>query len=64
MGIYSETGPEPPPVVTQFESFKTANFTLPLGPWYPGDGRTEQQFLDTSAIQTNVIIKQNGNHSR
>lgn len=65
MGMYSEVRPDPPDIsVTQTEAFKTANFSLPLGPWYPGEYTGAQMQLDTATAQVQVRIRQNGNKAR
>jgi hypothetical protein len=54
--MYEETAP-PPPIVTRAETFRTANFTLPVGPWYAGNEKSFQ----ASEVTINVMARQNGN---
>jgi len=64
--MYMEVMPGPPPdmSVTREERFKTANFSLPLGPWYPGDNRLPDQSFEVAMSQTQFRMRQNGNFSR
>lgn len=60
--MYEEVTPGPPiDFVTQIESFRTANFSLPLGPWYPGDLQTPRNQLDTAITLTQgqIWMRQN-----